>query len=138
MLVNSPRAVRIGSDKLATAAFLRESDLPCLATCLASDEAALEQLLRRCAFPLIVKPRFGASSQNVFTVDSLEKLRAARILIPELVVQEYLADATQEYTGSTLSGRDGRVRALIVLHAASCRGPRIGRSFVKTVRSGPR
>jgi len=116
VLVNPPGVVRIGSDKLLTATFLREAGFPSLETCLATDDAGLEALIVRCGFPLIVKPRFGASSRNVFTITSPEQLQAARTLIPELIVQEYLPDARQEYTASTLSGRDGRVRAIIVLH----------------------
>ena len=116
VIVNPPHVVQIGSDKLATATFLREAGLPYPETCLATDVAAVDALIRRCGFPLIVKPRKGASSRNVFTVNSLEQLQAARILIPELVVQEFLPDAGQEYTAATLSGRDRRVRAIIVLH----------------------
>jgi carbamoyl-phosphate synthase large subunit len=116
VLVNPLRVVRLGSDKLQTAMFLREAGFPYPESCLATDDAGLEALIQRCGFPLIVKPRFGASSKNVFTVHSREQLHAARVLVPELLVQEFLPDAEQEYTASTLSGRDGGVRAIIVLH----------------------
>jgi carbamoyl-phosphate synthase large subunit len=115
VLVNPLNVVRIGSDKLLTADFLRTSGLAYPQTCRADDDAELDALLNRCGFPLIVKPRLGASSRNVFTVASVGQLRAARLLVPDLVVQEYLPDAAQEYTASTLSGRDGRVHAVIVL-----------------------
>src|ERR1043166_200823 len=97
VLVNPLPVVQIGSDKLQTAQFLRDAGLPYPETCLASDEAAVRDLVQRCGFPLIVKPRLGASSRNVFTVESTEQLAAARILVADLVVQELLADATHEY-----------------------------------------
>jgi carbamoyl-phosphate synthase large subunit len=115
VLVNPPEVVRIGSDKLATARFLERAGYACPKTCLAADDSAVETLIAHCGFPVIVKPRVGASSRNVFTVTTQEQLRAARVLIPDLVVQEYLEDASQEYTAATLSGRDGILRAMIVL-----------------------
>jgi len=115
VLVNPPSVVAIGSDKLATANFLRDSGLPYPHTCLASDEPAAKSLIERCGFPLIVKPRLGASSKNVFTINSRQQLDAAMVLVPDLVVQELLPDATEEHTAATLSGPDRRVRAIIVL-----------------------
>jgi carbamoyl-phosphate synthase large subunit len=115
VLVNPPDVVRIGADKLLTANFLRDAGFPSPQTCLAADDAGLDALVQRCGFPLIVKPRLGASSRHVFTVTSLDQVLAARVLVPDLVVQEYLVDANQEYTAATLSGHDAKVRALIVL-----------------------
>jgi carbamoyl-phosphate synthase large subunit len=116
VLVNPLEIVRVASDKLATAAFLKEAGFPSPLTCLATDQAALEALLQRCGFPVIIKPRFGASSRNVWKVCSHKELQAAQVLTQEpMIVQEYLADAEQEYTASTMSGRDRRVRAVIVL-----------------------
>jgi carbamoyl-phosphate synthase large subunit len=116
VLVNPVEIVRIGSDKLKTANFLREVGLPSLKTVLATDEEGLDRIITELGFPLIVKPRAGFSSRNVFVLNSREEIRAASRLIPELVVQEYLPDFSSEYTAATLSGSDGKVRASIILH----------------------
>jgi carbamoyl-phosphate synthase large subunit len=116
VLVNPVEIVRIGSDKLKTANFLRELGLPSLKTVLATDEEGLDRIIAELGFPLIVKPREGSSSRNVFVLNSREEIRAASTLIPELVVQEYLPDSSSEYTAATLSGSDGKVRASIILH----------------------
>jgi carbamoyl-phosphate synthase large subunit len=116
VFVNPVEIVRIGSDKLKTANFLREARLPSLRTVLATDEKGLDGIISELGFPLIVKPRAGFSSRNVFVLNSREEIRAASTLIPELVVQEYLPDSNSEYTAATLSGRDRKVRASIILH----------------------
>jgi carbamoyl-phosphate synthase large subunit len=134
VLVNPPEVVRIGSDKLATALFLCAAKLPCLQTCLATDNSALEGLVVRCGFPLIAKPRLGARSRDVFTVNSLEQLRAVRELVPDLIVQEFLPAADQEFTASTLSGPDGRVRAIIVLHRDLIQGTTYRTELVEDVK----
>jgi carbamoyl-phosphate synthase large subunit len=116
VFVNPVEIVRIGSDKLETANFLRQVGLPSLKTVLATDEQGLNGIIRELGFPLIVKPRAGFSSRNVFVLKSREEIRAASTLIPELVVQEYLPDSNSEYTAATLSGPDRKVRASVILH----------------------
>lgn len=138
VLVNPPHVVSIGSDKLATADFLRDAGLPFPETCLAANDDAVEQLVLRRGFPLIVKPRAGASSRNVFAVQSLEQLEAARVLVPDLVVQELLPDAKQEYTASTLSGPDRKVRAIIVLRRDLLQGTTYRTELVEDARLNTR
>ena len=113
--VNPLPVVRIGSDKLKTVEFLRDEGFCFPDTVLASDDIGVERLIAKHGFPLIAKPRRGFSSRNVFLVDSREKIRAAATLVPDLIVQRYLPDEQSEYTAATLSGADGKVRALIVL-----------------------
>ena len=97
--------------------FLKASGLPYPETCLASDAAALsEALIGKFGFPLILKPRFGSSSINVFTARSRDQVSAYLAAIPDPIAQQYIGDDKHEYTATTLSGPDGRVRAAIVLH----------------------
>ena len=114
VLVNPLPVVHIGSDKLKTAEFLREQGFCFPATVTASDENGIEALIAKHGLPVIVKPRAGFSSRNVFLVDSREKIRAAATLVPDLIVQQYLPDDHAEYTAATLSGADRKVRALII------------------------
>ena len=115
VFVNPLSVVRIGSDKLKTAEFLRDAGFCFPETVLASDDIGIERLIAKHGFSLIAKPRTGFSSRNVFLVDSREKIRAAATLVPDLIVQRYLPDDDSEYTAATLSGADRKVRALIVL-----------------------
>lgn len=115
IFVNPPEVVRIGSDKLKTADFLRDAEFPFPETVMSTDEAGVERLIKQHGFPLIAKPRAGSSSRNVFLVNSLDQLRGASRLISDLIVQRYLPDEKSEYTAATLSGHDKKVRALIIL-----------------------
>jgi len=114
ILVNPLSVVRTGSDKLKTAEFLRDHGFCFPETATAADENGIEALIAKHGLPVIVKPRTGFSSRNVFLLDSREKIRAAATLVPDLIVQRYLPDDRAEYTAATLSGADQKVRALIV------------------------
>jgi carbamoyl-phosphate synthase large subunit len=115
VFVNPPDVVRIGSDKLYTADFLRDAGFPFPETVVSTDAEGIERLIERYGFPLIAKPRAGFSSKNVFVVNSIAEVAAAATLVPDLIVQRYLPDPRSEFTAATLSGRDAKVRALIIL-----------------------
>jgi carbamoyl-phosphate synthase large subunit len=115
IFVNPLDVIRTGSDKLKTASFLREAGFPSPETALSSNANDVTRLIERYGFPLIVKPRAGFSSRNVFLVNSREEIQAASTLVPDLIVQQYLPDDSSEHTAATLSGADGKVRALIIL-----------------------
>lgn len=114
VMVNPLSVVRTGSDKLKTAEFLRDNGFCFPETVLAADEDSVERLIAKHGLPVIAKPRAGFSSRNVFLLDSREKIRAAAILVPDLIVQRYLPDDRAEYTAATLSGADQKVRAVII------------------------
>ena len=115
IFVNPPEVVSIGSDKLKTAEFLRDAGFAFPATVISSDAEGLERLIEQHGFPLIAKPRAGFSSRNVFLVNSPTEIQAAAVLVPDLIVQQYLPDLQSEYTAAMLSGADKKVRALIIL-----------------------
>lgn len=115
ILVNPLHVVRIGSDKLMTAEFLRDNGFNFPETVAGSDDNGIELLIAKHGLPVIAKPRVGFSSRNVFLLDSREKIRAVATLVPDLIIQQYIPDDRAEYTAATLSGADKKVRALIVL-----------------------
>jgi carbamoyl-phosphate synthase large subunit len=116
IFVNPPDVVRLGSDKLRTAQFLRDAHLSYPETVLATDKKAVEDLIRRYGFPLIMKPRFGFTAKNVFSVNSRKEIESIQALVPDMILQRYLPDFAHEYTAGTLSGKDKKVFATIVLH----------------------
>ncbi|HEY6805805.1 MAG TPA: ATP-grasp domain-containing protein [Pyrinomonadaceae bacterium] len=115
VFVNPSEVIQTGSDKLKTAEFLAEAGFRSPQTVLAPDQVGVQRLIDRCGFPVIVKPRDGFSSRNVFVVNSAAEIAAAATLVPNLIVQQYLPDDAAEYTAATLSGADKKVRAHIVL-----------------------
>lgn len=115
VFVNPPEVIRVASDKLHTANFLRDAGFPFPETALGTNAEGVELLIERYRFPLIAKPRAGFSSRNVLVVNSREEIAAVATLAPDLIVQRYLPDPQSEFTAATLSGSDGKVRALIIL-----------------------
>ena len=116
IFVNAPEVVAIGCDKLRTAEFLREAELPYPETVSATDHTGLKGLIARHGFPVVLKPRVGAASLNVFVARTHREIEAARVLVPDLIAQQYLPNEQTEYTAGTVSDSTGRVQAVIVLH----------------------
>ena len=115
IFLNPDEAIRIGQDKLETARFLHRHGFPFAETALATDDTAVDQLLERWGAPLIAKPRHGFSSVNVLRVDSRAAIEAARVLVPELVVQRWLPGESEEYTAGVVGSATARMFAWIVL-----------------------
>ena len=116
IFVNPPHVLAIGRDKLKTADFLRDHGMAYPLTARADDQPGIGRLLATHGFPVVVKPRIGASSMNVFIAQSMDEIDAARRLFPDMIVQQYIPDANSEYTAGTVSDAQGRVRASIILH----------------------
>ena len=85
-------AIRVGTDKLETAAFVAGLGLPApwtIAAEVADDSTH---------FPCIFKPRRGAGSKGVFVCDTLEDARFFAARFPRAVLQELLLPADAEIT----------------------------------------
>jgi carbamoyl-phosphate synthase large subunit len=115
IFVNPAGVIRIGQDKLETARFLEAHGFPYAETALAVDDRAVDRLVERWGFPVIVKPRRGWTSSNVFRPGSRAEIEAARTLVPEPVVQRYLPDAGAEYTAGVVGSAAAGTFAWIVL-----------------------
>jgi carbamoyl-phosphate synthase large subunit len=102
ILINPPEVIRIGQDKYETARFLEIHGFPSPETALAADGTAVDRLLERWGFPVIVKPRGGWTAANVFRLESRAAIAAACALVPDLVVQRYLPGAAEEYTAGVV------------------------------------
>lgn len=113
IFVNKRFVVEIGSDKQKTQEFLKENNFPFLKTVSTSNKKSFQNFLKHSKYPIFLKPRLGFTSKNVFLAKNKKEALCFTALIPDLVAQEY-ADG-EEYTASTLSNRDGKVKALIVL-----------------------
>ena len=122
VFVNPLEVVRIGSDKFATANFLREVGFVYPETVMGNDASGVHRLINKYQFPLLAKPRCGFSSRNIFILNSSEEFFAAMTLCPDLVVQRYLGDPENEFTATTISGWDAKVRATIIFRRELLQG----------------
>jgi len=120
-LVNDIAAIDLCLDKGATAAALARAGLraPRTVDCT-TVEALLEGVAReRLRFPLILKPRRGGGSADVFVAQDQEELRfhAARIVRTgaAAIVQEYVGDARAEFTLGVLHFPDGSLAGSFAL-----------------------
>lgn len=99
IVVSAPEIVKIGDDKWETVSYLNENGFDYPASSLPEN---LDKFLRDNQFPLIVKPRFGHTSKNVFKVENQMDLEKAIGKCDSPIIQEYLEDEDREYTcGST-------------------------------------
>jgi carbamoyl-phosphate synthase large subunit len=115
VLINPARVLEIGGDKLATARFLETHGFPFPETAAADDAQAVDALISRWGFPVIGKPRRGASSINVFRLESRAAIDAARTLVPGLVIQRALPVDGNEFTAGVVGSAAARTFASIAL-----------------------
>jgi len=95
VVVSSQEVVSIGNDKWETVKFLKEHGFNYPKSCL-SDTA--KSFLENNSFPMIVKPRFGHTSENVFLVKNKSQLFNSVKKCDKPIIQEYLGEKDREYT----------------------------------------
>lgn len=111
ILVSSEEIVSVGNDKWETVKYLRENNFHYPESCLPD---TVGTFLMNNSFPLIVKPRFGHTSENVFLVKNESELHESIQKCDKPIIQEYLGDTDREYTcGATCI--DNQVITLISL-----------------------
>jgi len=62
-------------------------------------------------FPVIIKPRFGSGSKNVFKCTNQIELKSAFNLVPNPIIQEYIGSDSSEFTLG-LYGKDGQSKII--------------------------
>ncbi len=114
ILVSSPEVVAIADDKYLTASFMQAQGFPAPDSVLPEVSGAVDGLIARRGFPLIVKPRNGARSYGVSRVSSRDELDGAVRTLASPVVQECVGAEDGEYTASGIYF-DGSCDAVIVM-----------------------
>lgn len=110
LVVNEPRFLSPLTDKLNMVRMLREKDLPVPDTIPADDAESVRAFLARHTFPVVLKPRHGSGSKNLFVLRGPEELTFFSRYVREPVLQEYLFPDDEEYTvGVYKSPRTGYV-----------------------------
>jgi len=95
LVVSSKEIVTVADDKWETVKYLKDNNFHYPESSLPD---AMHNFLHTNSFPLIVKPRFGHTSENVFIVKNKSQLHKAIQKCDKPIIQEYLGDPDQEYT----------------------------------------
>lgn len=109
IIVSSLDVVNIADDKYLTYTFLKNNGLYFPETSL-PDELTDENI----EFPVIVKPRTGSSSKDVFVVNSEKELREKLSLVKNPIIQEFIGDDDSEYSCGVIF-LENEVKEMIVL-----------------------
>lgn len=113
VIVSEPKVVDIAFDKWSTVTFLREGGLNYPRSALGTRKEDIEQIIRVCGFPLIVKPRKGAGSKDIFKVHNRDKLAYFLKFVEDPIIQEELGSEDEEYTTGVFFSRDSEVKGII-------------------------
>ncbi len=108
LILASPEALRIGFDKLFTANFLKDENLPFPVT------HSLEEVDSVEAFPVILKSRTGSGSSTVSIVHDHETFLSFKHKEKDFIVQEFLEGDNGEYTCGVFRSRAGLIRSIIL------------------------
>jgi len=104
--ISSEETGLICNDKYETYQFCLRNDIPVPVTTLAADVYT-----RKFKYPVIVKPRYGRGSVNVFTVHDEEHLRLFANYVPDALIQEYVEGT--EFTVDVLCNFSGKVISVV-------------------------
>lgn len=99
-------AIEIGQDKLTTAKFLEENGFPFPKTKLIEDSNPP-------FLPCIIKPRRGSGSKALHIVHDKETYSLLSKLLKDVICQEYLDAANDEFTCAVFRSKSGVIRILI-------------------------
>lgn len=111
VVVSPEEIVNIGDDKWETFLYLKKNDFIYPNSSLPE---TVEAFVDSNKFPLIVKPRFGHTSENVFLVNNIQELNESIKICDKPIIQEYLTNENKEYTCGVTYFND-RILTLISL-----------------------
>lgn len=113
IIVSDENTIEISDDKYLTYKMLKKNNLYYPSTFLKSEiNSAIKNGLIN--FPMIIKPRNGYRSINVFLVKTQEELNSRMQQVPNPVIQEYIGSKDSEYTCGVIAF-NGEVKESIVL-----------------------
>lgn len=112
--VSSQKQLEIGGDKLVTCEWLKNNGFPFPGYAALDDDAAVKQLVLKCGFPLIAKPRSGKGSVGVLLIQNEKELDSI-IGKSGYVLQEYIGTEDTEYTVGCYFGMHGELPDPIIM-----------------------
>lgn len=109
LIIASPKALEVGFDKLFTAEFLKNENLPFPITNAAETIEKVEK------FPIIMKSRTGNGSSDVTIVNDNATFMFIKSNNHDFIVQEFLDGGNGEYTCGLFRSKEGLIRTIILL-----------------------
>ena len=95
IVVSDSELINIATDKWETVQYLNRLGFDCPKSTLPD---GLDSFFEKERFPVIVKPRTGSTSKNVFLVNNKEEMDVALSKCDKPIVQEYLPGNDNEFT----------------------------------------
>ncbi len=122
VIISSVNVIETGNDKWLTYLFCREAGLNYPKSFIpTSPEENLTQA-EKIGFPLIVKPRVGFGSKDIFIVRKKEELNPVIQRVYNPIIQEYLLPDDEEYTSEVFTFTDGTQYGTITMKRKLLRG----------------
>jgi carbamoyl-phosphate synthase large subunit len=114
VITNSTDVIMTGKDKWRTFEFLKKNGLPCAESAL---PGRWRSFVREFGLPIVVKPREGHGSVQLFIARSPEEVehavRSIRGSGGRPILQQYLKEEGEEFTSGVTSDRNGKVMSSI-------------------------
>ena len=113
---SSPETFAVCNDKYESMRYLGSRGVTVPMTVLASESHARNQFLNINTFPVLLKPRFGASSNDVFIVEDMQMLNALVSAFKPgyFVLQQFLSEP-EEFTVGVMTSNVGFRRKAFIL-----------------------
>lgn len=99
VVISSPEKIKIGNDKWETYLFLKSSGLKYPESVLPENR---NELIEKTGFPVLIKPRGGSASKDVYIVKNREELEVFVKRVNNPIIQEYLMPEDEEYTSGVV------------------------------------
>lgn len=122
LALNDAQWIDVFTDKWRTVEELRGSGIAVPDSVLPADDRDLAAFLENRGYPLIIKPRFGSGSKQVFRIESTAQLEFFRSYVPQPILQEYLEPDDEEYTVGVYKSRSGAEVFQIAFHRSLAAG----------------
>jgi len=112
----APEVYRLCNDKYESMRRLINAGVSAPDSTLCRDDEEVEQFLLRNIFPIFIKPRFGASSVDIFKVSNRDQLFGILKAFPRdyFIAQAYLNDS-RDFTAGVYVSRDGSFRSTLMI-----------------------
>ncbi|MFA4825887.1 MAG: ATP-grasp domain-containing protein [Methanoregula sp.] len=99
VVISSPEKIKIGNDKWETYLFLKSCGLAYPESVLPENR---NEIIEKTGFPVLIKPRGGSASKDVYIVNNREELEVFVKRVNNPIIQEYLIPEDEEYTSGVV------------------------------------
>jgi carbamoyl-phosphate synthase large subunit len=114
ILVNDHAEIEMFNDKWLAYQWYLSKKIATPKTFLADNLDSLRIELRDISYPLILKPRVGGGSRQIFKINTFEDVVKYLPLVPCPIIQEYLFPDDAEYTAGTYRNLAGKVLVIVM------------------------